>query len=957
LRTSRIIGAVTAGFTLCVLLALWQAPRALDPSRYRGAIAAIASARLGRPVTIDGDVRLQFLPELVLTATRVTLADRGDGVSATVGALRLRVAAAPLLGGYIVPRDLVLNDPVLRLPWPLPADIVASTAARLPNGFSAQLEGGTLQLGKAIVAGLSAYLRSDADTGALSANGLASGPRESWRFGVLLGAPGADGVSTLNLTIDGEGAAQDTGGALHGRLLPSGVLEGMLTARGPDLSRLIAAPATPWRAGGALTASGLRIQAPDLDIEAGGSPGHARLDVRLVTPFGLDGAVSLGQIDLAGWASALTAAEYPPLPVHVDVSATAGQVAGGAMRDLHGVFTVQGGVARLQKAAATFPGGGSLTASGTLDGGLDGNFAVQTPSLRATLRWLHLAPDWLASLPPSVLTGAMVSGNVRAGGGRAIFSGLTGRVDGTSVAGEAAIGFQARPELRLALTLGGLDLVPWMPALRAGGATLATIGKTASMLDTDLHIEASTAADATLKLDMQTSLAGISVKSLQLRGNEGTVDAAGALHPDGTIEAGRLTASAGDARRVFNMLPRAWQMFPDLWAGGASAAMTADGKPNAVAAKLRVDLEDLRLEADTRLDVPARAVEATVTLRHPGAPRLLHAAGIDHPADWIDTGSVALAAHMHAQPGRIDVHDFALSAAALKMDGSAAIGFAGSEPALEAVLHATNLALPAPPARGPVPLSWLDGWHGSVELTADKLTLAGQPVAADAHALLTVSGRVLGAEAVQARIGHAVSTAEGAIDASGDRPRMAVRAQVDGLAIDGPLTGLPIDVAAGAADVRADILADGGSWPSLLATSTGSVDGTLHGMTLTGIDMGALTRALGTHAGKLRAVLQAALAGGETTGLNGHFHAGLADGAADIGAADFSGADGSLGIAGSLDLMSEVADMRLSVRPAVTAPPTLGVRLVGPWQGARHVTDVAAALLWAGRGGGGLKRR
>jgi uncharacterized protein YhdP len=107
----------------------------------------------------------------------------------------------------------------------------------------------------------------------------------------------------------------------------------------------------------------------------------------------------------------------------------------------------------------------------------------------------------------------------------------------------------------------------------------------------------------------------------------------------------------------------------------------------------------------------------------------------------------------------------------------------------------------------------------------------------------------------------------------------------------------------------------------------------------------------------LRAVLQAALAGGETTGLNGHFHAGLADGAADIGAADFSGADGSLGIAGSLDLMSEVADMRLSVRPAVTAPPTLGVRLVGPWQGARHVTDVAAALLWAGRGGGGLKRR
>jgi hypothetical protein len=957
LRISRIIGAVSAGLLLCVLLALWQVPRTLDPARYRGAIAAIASARLGRPVSIGGDVRLQLLPELVLTATRVSLADRGDGITASIGALRLRVALAPLLGGDIVPLDLVLDNPTLRLPWPLPADIVAPATARLPKGFSAQLERGTLQLGKVTLADLSASLRSDADTGAFSANGVASDPRASWRFAVLLGAPGADGVSALNLSIDGKGAAQDTGGSFHGRLLPGGAVDGYAAARGPDLSRLIAAPGTPWRVGGPLTVSGPRIQAPDLDIALGSSPGHARLDVRLAAPFGIYGAVALGQIDLAGWAQALADVAPSALPVHLDLSAAAGHLAGGAMRDLSGLFTVQGGTARLDKATATFPGGGSLTASGSLGRGFDGNFSIKAPDLRASLRWLGLAPDWMAALPPSVLAQAMLSGDIRVSAGLAALSRLTGGVDRTSVSGEADFGFHGRPNLRLSLKLGVLDLVPWTEAFRGGAPSLAAVGQAASRLESDLHIEASLAGDSALKLDLQTGVAGLAVRSLEMRGNAGTVDGAGMLHPDGTIEAARLTAAAVDARHIFNVLPHAWQVFPDLWASSAGIAMTADGRPGALGAKLRADLEDLRLEADTRIDVPGRSMEATVTLRHPGAPRLLRATGIDRAADWIDTGSVALAAHVHAQPGRIDVHDFALSAASLKMDGKADIDFTGLEPEVDAVLHAANLTLPAPPSRGAFPLSWLDGWHGCAQLTADRLALAGQPVAADAHASLTVSGRVLDAEAVQARIGHAALSADGALDASGDRPRMAGRGQVDGIAIAGPATGLPIDVTAGGADVRVDLVADGGSWPSLLATSTGTVEGVLHDATLDGIDMGALTRALGAHAGKLRSALQVALGSGETTGLGGHFHASLAQGAADIGAADLSGTDGSIGVTGSLDLVAGAADVRLAVRPAVTAPPVLGVRLVGPWQSARRVTDVAAALLWAGRGAGGVKRR
>jgi hypothetical protein len=61
------------------------------------------------------------------------------------------------------------------------------------------------------------------------------------------------------------------------------------------------------------------------------------------------------------------------------------------------------------------------------------------------------------------------------------------------------------------------------------------------------------------------------------------------------------------------------------------------------------------------------------------------------------------------------------------------------------------------------------------------------------------------------------------------------------------------------------------------------------------------------------------------------------------------GATGSMGATGSLDLVGRTADVRLAIRPAVPAPPTLGMRLIGPWQSARRVSDVAAALLWAGR--------
>ena len=94
-------------------LATWQIPPRLDWARLRPRVAALASAELGRPVAIGGDVAITLLPQAVVVAKDVSLADRGDGISARIGALRLRVAFWPLLRGRVLPRELMLDRPAV----------------------------------------------------------------------------------------------------------------------------------------------------------------------------------------------------------------------------------------------------------------------------------------------------------------------------------------------------------------------------------------------------------------------------------------------------------------------------------------------------------------------------------------------------------------------------------------------------------------------------------------------------------------------------------------------------------------------------------------------------------------------------------------------------------------------------------------------------------------------------
>ena len=235
-------------------VAAWQIPPLLDWSRYRSAIAVYASARLGRHVTIGGQVRLTLLPRAMLMADDVTLADRGDGISARIGTLRLEIALGGLLAGQVMPRSLTIDKPVVTLPWPLPRGTAPVMRPAAGQAFSATIEDGTLLLGGIVLRTMSASFRTDPDTGAFGAQGSAMVAGLPWRFTALTGAPGGDGVSPLTLTLDGQAAyvrtkapsMQGTGAAFHGRILRDGTVAGRLALRGPDLSRLGPAPAVSW---------------------------------------------------------------------------------------------------------------------------------------------------------------------------------------------------------------------------------------------------------------------------------------------------------------------------------------------------------------------------------------------------------------------------------------------------------------------------------------------------------------------------------------------------------------------------------------------------------------------------------------------------------------------------------------------------------------------------------------
>ena len=602
MRAFRVILTVLLALFVLAACAVWIGPGLLDWNRYRTTIAALASTALGRNVHIDGTVTLQLLPQPVLTAAQITVQDASDGAALTAARLRLVVGLGALLSGHIDARELVLEQPELRLDWPLASPGLPLRPAWL-SSLAARIEGGTLVIGTVTISGIDASITTDPDTGTLSAAGSAALFGLPWRFTGRVSQRGPDGTTRLDATLDGQGPVRDTGGRFTGALAADGSLQGQISGRGPDLSQLLPAPAVAWRAEGRLTAAGGLAVADELALDIAGSPARGAVALRVSPLPRLDLALTASRLDLDSWLPVLLHGRHGGLDTGIDLSAEAATLQGGTLRALRGAFDLGASGVAVRDVTAVLPGEASLRLTGSLGGAEDnrqfaGSAAIGLPDLRTTLHWLQaahlLAP---VTLPPEVLRAGELSAQVTADSRVLSLDGLTGTLDGTTVSGGLRVALGPHPELGMTVQLGRLELDPWLPA---APPSLPDIARLVSGYDLALHLQATHAGWRGMTADDVGLDVGAQAGRLTLTRLAGTVQGvhvavSGSIGDAGRVTNGRVTVTAPQADALAQLLPARWALPSALFRGPISATLQAGGPPEQLALQLEVDLADAQL--------------------------------------------------------------------------------------------------------------------------------------------------------------------------------------------------------------------------------------------------------------------------------------------------------------------------------------------------------------------------
>lgn len=497
------------------LLAAWQIPGRLDWNRYRATIEALASATLGRSVTIAGPITLSLLPETELTAADVVV---GGGAvtgapSLTVKALRLRVALLPLLSGRVDARELALSGPEFSVDWPPQRGEFAAWPPYWLSAFSAKIENGRINVGGLALEGIAATLETT-DTGGLIASGTGRLGGQRVRFTARLTASGSDGASGVNLVLEGQERYAGVTGAFAGQLTTEDGLSGQIDIAGPDLAKLFpipvpaaapggaasplpapflagAAPAGAFKLGAAVRIAGDAARFDDLAFGVSGPGGATALDgtavLGLAPRLRLDLQLATARLELDPWMVLLVRAGGAGLVVGLDLKAGAVAAGGGMMRGLTAAMEVTPAQVTLHRLAVELPGEARLSLAGIVQRGdparprFEGSVELAAPRLREALRWLDGAGiQLLPDLPAGVLTSADFRAHAAVEPGLLALNAIAGKLDGTTMSGElrlwprlrpAGAGAQGSgPAMVASLEFSELRLDPWLayPKPRSG---------------------------------------------------------------------------------------------------------------------------------------------------------------------------------------------------------------------------------------------------------------------------------------------------------------------------------------------------------------------------------------------------------------------------------------------------------------------------------------------------------
>ena len=950
----RLVGLSLAAIVLFAVLAAWLVPPLLDWDDYRTTIAGIASAALGRPVRIDGPIRLSLLPHAELHAGNVVLADTGDGASAGVEDMRLRVALGPLIAGRVEARELVLHRPAMRLPWPL----AAFTPRGAPAGLHAKVENGTLTIGAMPITGIDGELAVDPTTGTLSATGLATALGRSWRMTGRLGRAGADGSATIEISLDGQGPTVGTGAALSGQINAEGGLAGRISGRGPDLSLLLAAPALPWRAEGLVTAGSGLVVADDLELDVGGVPARGAVALRLLPQLRLDAALATSRLDLDAWLPALLHGGRTTLPTGIDISAEAASLSGGTLRRLRAGFELAGGAVALREADAVLPGDAALHLAGRLSGGqFDGEGQLTAPRLPDTLAWVRPhAPALIGALPPGALRSATLAATVRADAGTLAFSAMHGDLNGAALSGDLAVHGGDRPALAASLQVSGLILDPFTPGLpstlaEASARWAAWPGKLADV-DADLTVGATHPVwhgNTLDRLDVSARVAGgtVELRRATVASPDVQASLSGSIAPGGRVSDGRLAVLAARAELLGASLPDAAGFIRPLFRGPATLAVTASGQPGALNLSAVAGLSDVRLQLDGQADIANRHWQGGFSLHHPGAPRLLWSLGAGDVAPWLGDGSLSAQAGVELSPGRVALSGLQVSAGSLRAGADLVLsGLAAGRPALTGTIDADTLPLPAlrPHSGDPFPLGLLHAGSAKLAVHASHLLAGLSPVLEDASASVSLADGTLLLDRLSGTLAGGTLAARVSVQAASP-PIVAAGATLTGAVLDGGLAGTPVDLVAGTMDATAELSGAGYSPAGVLATLAGPVHVTVRDGALAGLDAVRVLSAL-QAAPPDPPLMADALRSGKTPFSRLDLAGAVANGTLTIGHGDLAAPAGAISLGGSLDLPDGSMDARLALRPAADGAPTLGLRLIGPLAAPNRTPELADFARW-----------
>ncbi len=929
--------ALASAFIALVLLGLWAGPHLLNWERYRGGLAALASDRLGRPVTLDGAITLTLLPQPRVEAADVVIGPGIDGVSVTARALRLRLGLIPLLRGRLEPRELALVGGEISLPWP-PAQLGSLAPPPWLNELDARLQDSRLLLGGLRLEGLNGRLATGDANDALVAEGSLAWRGLAVRFNARLGRAGRDGVAPLDLGL----AVLNATLQARGMVLPGGSFEGRIETAGQDLSLLLPAPPGPFRASGRLNAVADLLEAGDLALELGGQPARGSVTLRLAPEPRVDVALTAARLDLDAWVAALRTPRGGRLPVGVELAVESTRFAGLPLRRLRGAFFAGAERLTLSDVSAVLPGDAELEIAGASAAQrLELAVRFKAPAMRETLLALGLP---LAGADPLRLRVAEGHFRLVLDGGEVTVSDLDASLDGARLAGNAvwrpAREANGRANLGVGLRLDRLDLDALLPGeLRWSAMAAQGPGFDLNLrLATEALLWRGTAAQR-VALDATLEGGRLALRRLTLRLGELDLTAGGALvlGPQPRFADLMLDAAGPNASGLGRLLPSGWALPAPLLAQPLALRLTGGGAAEAVALRAEADLGELRLEASGTLDAAQQKGQGLLTLRHPNAVRLL--AGLGLSAEWLGQGSLAVVAPLAVAPRHLATEQLDLVAGGLRARGALALSLGLARPRLNGRLVAEALPLPA---LAELDLDRLLGWDMDVALEAARVEPAAGPLLEQAAARLLLEDRRLRLVGLQGRLAGGQMQAGLTLDASQEPPQLEVQMRLAEAVVAPPLLDLPFDLQAGRVDGSARLTASGHGVAALLATLAGPVDLTVRDGVLSGMDLVALDKAADLpEPAAAEAGLRQALLGGATAFERLDLAATLEAGRARLGeVALVAEAFGRASATGEVDLPRGMLDLRLLARPVAEAP-EVRLRLTGPLQAPRRLPELA----------------